>query len=62
LRASALWSNYGDLITALGVVTRIDVTDIEARSTVELVAAVAILGLETVISALTVQRNFDNLT
>jgi hypothetical protein len=62
LRASALWSNYGDLITALGVVTRIDVTDIVARPTVELVAAVAILGLETVISALTVQRNFDNLT
>ena len=62
MRASALWSNYGDLITALGVVTRIDVTDIVARPTVELVAAVAILGLETVISALTVQRNFDNLT
>ena len=62
MRASALWSNYSDFITALSVVTRIDVTDIEARPTVELVAAVAILGLETVISALTVQRNFDNLT
>ena len=46
-----------DLITSLSVVTLIDVTDIVARSAVELVGTVAILGLETFISALVEERS-----
>ena len=51
-----LRSNHGDFITTAGVVASVDVADVVARSAVELVPAVAVLGLEAVVPALAVQH------